>query len=83
MSDQILLARRHEQAHHSVLLDILDVPFMVGKDPFLLTLSETPRAVESALAVQIGRRQVRNRVHVQLLDVQATRWGYSGWVGNT
>jgi hypothetical protein len=35
MSDQILLARRHEQAHHSVLLDVLDVPFMVGKHPFL------------------------------------------------
>ena len=44
MSDQILLARGHEQAHYSVLLDVLDVPFMVGKDPFLLTLSETPRA---------------------------------------
>jgi hypothetical protein len=42
--DQIVLAARHEQVHRWVPLDILDVPSVSSKDPFLLTHCERPNS---------------------------------------
>ena len=36
--DQIVLAARHEQGHRWLPLDVLDVPSVASKDPFLSTL---------------------------------------------
>jgi hypothetical protein len=36
--DRIVLAAQHEQGHRWVPLDILDVPSVASKDPFLSTL---------------------------------------------
>ena len=42
--DQIVLAAQHEQGHRWVPLDILDVPSVASKDPFLSTLYERPNS---------------------------------------
>ncbi len=59
--DQIVLAARHEQGHRWVPLDILDVPSVSSKDPFLSTLYERPNSrVRVVTDREIVRRPARS-----------------------
>ena len=68
--DQVDLAAQHEQVHRWVPLDILDVPSIASKDPFLLTpVKDQTREVEPSLTWESFVVQ-REAVHVRLLNVQ-------------
>ena len=62
--DQFVLAARHGQGHRWVALDILDVPSVSSKDPFLSTLYERPNSrVRAVTDWEIVRRPARSCPH--------------------